>query len=520
MREKERSTSSPHTTHDAGPESLTTRRTFLTYAGSCGLFAMAGLLRPTWPANVAAVPLGSPYSVKGRTPWAVILCRFNDLPALTIPTSDFSDFVAGPGQGGVFDYFKDVSYGTIDLTGSKVFGWYTMKYSFFNEGNQGRNVWIGEAIRLAKENGVDMSPYYGVIAVVNANVDDSASGKNLALGIMANWGQNNWRWCKKCEVLNYGGNPAAACPKGGVHDLSGSWDYSLAMNMPGFPGQNNWRWCKKCQGLAYAGFTAGRCPAGGTHDHSSSADYRIALGKAGFPGQNNWRWCKKCQGLSFAGDVPGACAGGGTHDRSSSGDYTLVAPHFGYVSHFNVSFAAHEMGHCYGLGHAKCAAKSAEYCNPWDIMGAGTATYTPDPGSKMMYVTKAEKFAPLGPGLCGPNLQRLGWLPDDRVRTVTPGTSTGGTIQLVALNRPDLKGPLMAKIVAPGRVITAEFRKRYKWDRGLPTDAVIIHEIREGGEPFLLGDYGAGQRWADLAKGISVVVDRINSAASTATIVI
>src|SRR6185369_12545232 len=86
-----------------------------------------------------------------------------------------------------------------------------------------------------------------------------------------------------------------------------------------------------------------------------------------------------------------------------------------------------------------------------------------------------------------PNLQRLGWLPDDRIKTVIPGTP-GGTIQLVALNRPDVKGPLMVKIAAPGRTITVEFRKRFKWDRGLPSDSVIIHEVRDGGEPFLLGD--------------------------------
>jgi hypothetical protein len=42
-------------------------------------------------------------------------------------------------------------------------------------------------------------------------------------------------------------------------------------------GQNQWRWCRKCQLLAFAGGAApGPCPSGGTHDHSGSADYTIA----------------------------------------------------------------------------------------------------------------------------------------------------------------------------------------------------------------------------------------------------
>jgi hypothetical protein len=97
---------------------------------------------------------------------------------------------------------------------------------------------------------------------------------------------------------------------------------------------------------------------------------------------------------------------------------------------------------------------------------------------------------------------------------------SGGTIMLAALNRPDVKGYLMAKIAGPGGVRTVEFRQPRKWDRGLPGDAVLIHEIRAGGEPFFLGDYRAGQRWADLASGTSVVVDAIDGASSTATVTI
>jgi hypothetical protein len=503
----------------------TTRRRFLKSVGVGGLSAITGLWTRDWAATPAPLVTGglSP-DIRGRTPWAVILCRFNDLPPLSIPLSEFTDFVAGPGKGGVFDYWRDVSYGAIDLTGSKVFGWWTMKYSFFKEGNQGRNTWITEAIRLAKENGVDLSPYYGVIAVVNANVDDSNSGRNLALGIRAEWGQSNWRYCKNCKGLAFAGSGAGVCPAKGAHDHSSSGDYTLALGMPGFPGQSNWRWCKNCKGLAFAGSGPGVCPAGGrAHDHSASGDYTLGVGTVGFPGQNKWRYCKNCKGLVFAGDGPGPCPAGTArlpHDLSSSGDYTLVTPAFGYESHFDAAFAAHEMGHCYGLSHAHCAGiptttAAGEYCDPWDIMGAGYS-----------YKDKSIRYAPFGPGLDAPHLEALGWMPADRIKAVLPGglpAFRGGTIKLVALNRPDIKGFLMAKIVATGRVITVEFRQRTKWDRGLPGDAVVIHELRSSSgdiQPFLLGDYKAGQRWADLERGIGVVVDSIDSASSTATVTI
>lgn len=503
------------------------RRGFLKSAGAAvGVSALSGFWGGRWTAIAAPlVNNRASRDLKGQTRWAVILCEFNDVPRSSVPISRFSDFIAGPDKGGVFDYWKDISYGAIDLTGSRVFGWYKMKYSYFKDSaspsgkcgdGKPRCAWITEAIRLAKENGVDLSPFYGVIAVMNANADDSRFGGNLALGIGPNWGQGNWRWCSKCMALAYGGNSSGTCPAGGVHDLGGSSNYLLAMELPSFGGQNNWKWCQKCQALAYAGLGAGRCSAGGEHDQSRSADYRLASGSVGFPGQPNWKWCKKCQVLAHAGTGPGVCAAGASHDYSGSSNYTLVVD---YGSNLNVSFGAHEMAHCYGLMHAHCAGKPDDYCCPWDIMGTGVAAYSPKPGGLATFALAADSYAPLGPGLCAPQLQRFGWLPDDRIKTVAPPTP-GGTITLAALNRSDIKGYLMVKIVTGDRLVTAEFRQRTKWDRGLPRDAVIVHEVRSGGEPYLLGDYGVGQRWADFGRGLSIVVDAIDTRSSTATVTI
>jgi hypothetical protein len=427
----------------------------------------------------------------------VVLCRFNDVPALDIPRAKFFDFVSEYGRGGLFDYWRDASYGAISLAGSEVFGWYTMKYSFVNDsadpfknGTQGRFAWIAEAIRLSGEAGVDLSRFYGVIAVMNANADDSNAGRNTAMGIGGAWGQTNWRWCSKCQGLAYGGNLGPGrCPAGGTHDLTSSSNYALSINDAGFPGQDNWRWCKKCQGLAdNGGPSPGPCPAGALHDHSSSADYRLGTGKVGYGGQNDWRWCRRCQGLTYAAGAPGPCPAGGSHDHTGSADYTLV----GVGSGLNSTFNAHETGHGYGLPHSWSANPDVEYGDPWDIMSA-----------MRVRTFDNRDYPPAGPELNAHTRYKMGWLGDDRTFTYT--VMTGGTIlqvgqkvDLVALNRPEIPGYLIARVLTPNHVYTVEFRQPTGWDRGIGRECVLIHESRS--------NYTTGQtnwRWCSKCQGLT-----------------
>ena len=430
----------------------------------------------------------------GPVPFAFVLCGFNDMPDLGIPSSVFQDYICNPGQGGVVDYWKDVSYGSIDLTGSKVFGWYRMQYSFFKDGTAGRATWIAEAKRLMQAAGEDLSQFYGIIAVVNGNVDDSSDGgHNLALGIKADWGQSNWRWCCKCQGLIYGGGAPGPCPTGGAHDPSASADYTLAVDNPAFPGQEDWRWCCKCGGLAYVGSGLGRCPAGGLHDHSRSGAYRLAMSPAGFPGQTDWLWCCNCQGLAYSKAGPGDCPAGGKHNHSFSADYTLGMAVFGYESHLNVSFGAHEMGHAFGLVHGHCAgispaAEGGDYCNPWDIMGSGPNFS--DPGFK---------FSPVGPGLTGVDAYRFGWIAKERLFTAGGASAGSARVQLAAVGDPSAEGALLARIVRPDHIFTVEYRQRTRWDLNLASNAVVIHELRT---PFTVGHQDNWQ-WCSKCEGLA-----------------
>lgn len=149
--------------------------------------------------------------------------------------------------------------------------------------------------------------------------------------------QTLWRWCNKCEGLHYianGDSPRlGACTATGMHDPGGSGSYTVIQNNPAPSRQSNWRWCRKCESLFFGG-TPGFCPAGGAHDGSQSSDYSLTMDVPTEPGQHNWRWCRKC-GALFYGPNQGSsnCAADrNAHDGSQSSDYTMYYEGENYVA--------------------------------------------------------------------------------------------------------------------------------------------------------------------------------------------
>ena len=138
--------------------------------------------------------------------------------------------------------------------------------------------------------------------------------------------QEGWRWCRKCQGMWFGLDPAASCcPAGDQHTYEGSGLYQLPMNYRASSGQPGWRWCRKCQGLFFGGdyMSLGVCPEGGQHDGTASADYTMIYSTPGNAGwtQDNWRWCHRCQGMHYA--IGGVCSAGGAHDSSQSASYVM-----------------------------------------------------------------------------------------------------------------------------------------------------------------------------------------------------
>lgn len=153
--------------------------------------------------------------------------------------------------------------------------------------------------------------------------------------------QDQWAWCGKCGVLFYNNAtshcpaPAAAMGIGGTGHLAWqSSNYVLHCDSPSLPPgtQKEWRWCKNCSGLHFGGGGASVCPNGnGPHASDGSANYLLIATPVPAPGrvgiatvQDNWKWCNKCGALHFGADAS-VCPAGGTHANDGSGDYQLAS---------------------------------------------------------------------------------------------------------------------------------------------------------------------------------------------------
>jgi hypothetical protein len=118
-------------------------------------------------------------------PWAIVLCRFSDVPAEPQPPAYYQRLYTENGTGGICDYWRTVTCGTLDLTGSRVFGWFAMNHTASDvsqlsfPGDRGQLVqWAREA---AQANGVDLSAFRNVLAVHNFGVDHGAAGNGIVI---------------------------------------------------------------------------------------------------------------------------------------------------------------------------------------------------------------------------------------------------------------------------------------------------------------------------------------------------
>src|SRR6185369_17170356 len=108
----------------------------------------------------------------GSKPWAVVLCKFKDQPEEPHAPLFFEKWITR-GNGGVNDFFNDVSYGKCNLDGSRVFGWYTLPYTKAEDSAKGRYDRIVTAA-AALQDKVDFTPFYGICIILNVYQDSGA----------------------------------------------------------------------------------------------------------------------------------------------------------------------------------------------------------------------------------------------------------------------------------------------------------------------------------------------------------
>ena len=145
--------------------------------------------------------------------------------------------------------------------------------------------------------------------------------------------QDQWACCGNCGVLHYN-NAASQCPAPGTggtgHLALQSPNYVVHGDLPSPPAgtQAEWRWCKNCGGLHFGGGGGSVCPNGkGPHVSDGSGNYLLVATSdtqfKGLPAEDGWKWCNKC-GVLHSGTEKSVCpADGGSHATDGSADYRL-----------------------------------------------------------------------------------------------------------------------------------------------------------------------------------------------------
>lgn len=110
----------------------------------------------------------SSWALSGKQPIVVVLCKFTDQTDEPRDVQYFQDLFSetGAGENNLFDYWKDVSYGQLDLTGTVVKGWYTAQKTVGEFNALPRDQQIDVCAKEAV-NDVDFSKFTGVYVVVN-----------------------------------------------------------------------------------------------------------------------------------------------------------------------------------------------------------------------------------------------------------------------------------------------------------------------------------------------------------------
>jgi hypothetical protein len=117
-----------------------------------------------------------------ETPWAILLCKWSDQDAEPESLEFFRRLFtpAGAGTRNMVEFFDLMSHGNVDVSGSQVFGWYTLpKPQSDYEGNVetpkpgriNRQGLVDLAKSTATTQGVDLTRFYGVVVCMNTPTD-------------------------------------------------------------------------------------------------------------------------------------------------------------------------------------------------------------------------------------------------------------------------------------------------------------------------------------------------------------
>ncbi|MCP9261763.1 hypothetical protein DINM_005090 [Dirofilaria immitis] len=162
-------------------------------------------------------------------------------------------------------------------------------------------------------------------------------------------------------------------------------------------------------------------------------------------------------------------------------DGVLITPQLSFNS-----VLTHEMVHSFHIGHSYSDreinifpfAHMGEYDDRYDLMSTANA---------WMYKSK---YGLSGPGLNGPHLDYLGWLPSNRILYFGRDGRSSSIIRLSSLSIPHAWSNDWLLVMVPydnndpSNVFTLEFRTPVNYDSGITQEAVLIHKIDRKGTNY------------------------------------
>ena len=171
------------------------------------------------------------------------------------------------------------------------------------------------------------------------------------------------------------------------------------------------------------------------------------------------------------------------------------------------SLLGQEMGHGYGLDHARIQGSEDDYQDPWDIMSTANA-----------YESSNNEFTDVGPGMNAWNMRSRGWLNESRVWKSSNSTFNV-TLNLSPLHRFDLSNFLAAEI---GEYLV-ELRVKELWDAAIPRACILIHRFENNHSylmPAISGshDIPPGDKFVSTDNKLEVDVISIDELNKTASI--
>jgi hypothetical protein len=473
----------------------------------------------------------------GTHPWVVVLCNFSDQSAEPYSQSYFQQLFSNPGAGtlGELDFWHDVSFGQLSISGTTVTNWSVAK----NPSNTKEALTRGEWIRLEK-------PFSG------------GGGPRLDKIIACADGASGITWSNYWGVVAI--FPEARSTL--AEPISESATTVKLTTTANFPNGSSPFWLSIDNEIVNVTAISGNTLTIERAQNGTKAASHSAGAGAGVPGDLGGVGTGQLSGIPIQG--------------TNYTIATIILPH-----EIDVEGASHEMGHGHGYIHSRAMTSSTtDYNDCLDLMSAyscdqafsanpASGNFAPgsgtDYGGTGLYNTVlGEAEGSKGPGLDAINLDKQGWIPGPRHDLFENKSPKQETIELHSLADPNALGApgsefLEARIPAAVKIenesptnkegnpepptnpptcsgsgfgcttsqyYSVQYREKAGWDRGFPASGVVLDLLGEDQRDYWVnqtpqghgGMLIAGDEYVDPASKAYVAVNAIEPGSHTAQV--